>query len=318
MNCKFIKTAILATGMALTAGVAVAEDWQPAGPIKLLIAFRAGGGVDTQARLLAEELSARTGWEIIPENLPGKGGVTMANTLKDEPADGQSIGMLVTESMSYNFQAARGANVSYKDFTLIATTTGSQLALFAKSDRGWKTIGDVIEAARGGEKITVGSMSPKLADVLYLLGKANGVEFTNVMVEGGKGGLNGVVADDLDLAWGAGPQGRGVAAGDLTNLVSAETAPLMASPDTPKLEDFGVPYSYGTKFVVIAPAGLSEDARTTLANRIAEIVNDPESKLNAFVNKAFSGPEAITGADLDALIEQEYNDAAELLKASSE
>ena len=103
-------------------------------------------------------------------------------------------------------------------------------------------------------------MSPKLADAAYVIGKANGVEFTTVMVKGGKGGLNGVVADDLDVAWAAGVQTPGVKAGDLVNLVSAETSPLRISPDAPMLEQYNVPFTFGVQFMVIAPAGLDEAA----------------------------------------------------------
>ena len=49
---------ILVAAVALTAstGAMLAADWTPPGPIKLMIAFRAGGGADTQARLIAEAL----------------------------------------------------------------------------------------------------------------------------------------------------------------------------------------------------------------------------------------------------------------------
>ena len=59
--------------LALLAGPAHAE-WAPKGPIKFWIGFGAGGGTDTQARALAEELEALKGWRIIPENKAGGGG----------------------------------------------------------------------------------------------------------------------------------------------------------------------------------------------------------------------------------------------------
>ena len=64
--------------LAFSAAAAVA-DWAPPGPIKMLIAFKAGGGADTQARLIAEELEARHGWKIIPEQLTGKGGANLTS-----------------------------------------------------------------------------------------------------------------------------------------------------------------------------------------------------------------------------------------------
>ncbi len=66
----------------------------------------------------------------------------------------------------------------------------------------------------------------------------------------------------------------------------------------------------GAKFMFVAPAGLPEDARKVLTAAIVEIVSDPKTQVNAMINKAFSGVETISGADLDAFM-------ASLAKASA-
>jgi len=284
----------------------------------MMIGFKAGGGVDTQARLLAEDLIAREGWNIIPVNVAGKGGATMMTALKDEPNDGLTFGISVDETITYGSQAARNAGYGLEDFTMLSTITGSQVGLFAKSGRGWNTLADVIAAAKSGQKITVGAMTTKLADATYMIGKAAGVEFTTVMVKGGKGGLNGVLADDLDLGWGGGVQTKAVRSGDLVQVVSGEVSSLKASPDAPLLSEYGVPFTFGAKFMVMAPAGLSDAARSAIASAIAAAVNDPTSKVHGFVSKFFSGPETMTGSELDSFMAKEYKDAEALLNASAE
>ena len=70
-----IGLAIAAMGglMAMTPSSTVnAAEWKPAGPITVLIGFSAGGGTDTQARLIAAELEKRKGWKIIPQNMPAR------------------------------------------------------------------------------------------------------------------------------------------------------------------------------------------------------------------------------------------------------
>ena len=317
MKFANFKGAVAALALVALTGTAQAEDWKPSGPIKMMVAFQAGGGVDTMARLLAEELSARQGWDIIPENLPGKGGATMAAELKDEPADGLSIGVTVDEATTYGVQAIRNPGYTIEDFDYISTITGTQMGVIAKSSRGWKNLGDVIDAAKAGEKITFGAMSPMLADAIYIIGKNNGVEFTTVMVKGGKGGLNGVVADDLDVAWAAGVQTPGVKAGDIVNLVSAEASPLKISPDAPMVSDYNVPFVFGSKFIVTAPAGLPDDVKATYMAAIADILNDPESKVSAFANKAFSGPVVIQGDDLRSAVDALYESYGTLLDATA-
>lgn len=318
MKLATFKAALAGLALAVVPSAAQAEDWEPSGPIKMMIAFQAGGGVDTLGRLLAEELTARKGWEIIPENVTGKGGGTMAVALKEEPADGLSIGMTVSESPTYNAQAARNPGYGLEDFTYLSAITGSQMGIIAKADRGWTSLADVIEAAKGGEQISFGAMSQKLADGAYVIGQANGVEFTTVMVQGGKGGLNGVVADDLDIAWAAGVQTPAVMSGDVINLVSAEADALRVSPDAPLLSAFDVPFTFGVKFIVIAPAGLPDDVKQTYIAAIGDILNDPESKVTAFANRAFSGPEPIQGDDLDAFMQASFDEAGALLDASAE
>lgn len=310
--------AVAALAVTLSTVGAQAQDWEPNGPIKMMIAFRAGGGADTMGRLLAEELTARKGWEIIPENVTGKGGATMAVALKAEPSDGLAIGVTVSEATTYNVQAARNPGYAVDDFDYISTISGSQMGIIAKADRGWKTLADVIAAAKAGEDISFGAMSQKLADGAYVIGKENGVEFTTVMVKGGKGGLNGVVADDIDVAWAAGVQTPAVQSGDIVNLVSAEAGALNISPDAPLLTDFNVPFSFGVKFMVMAPAGLPDAAKDSYMSAIADVLNDPESKLTQFVTRAFSGPELIQGDDLRAFIDANYDAAGALLDASSE
>lgn len=306
-----------AIALAILAAGSAAAEWKPSGPIKILIGFRAGGGVDTSARLLAEELTARHGWKIIPENVTGKGGAIMAAKLRSEPNDGLTWGMTPTEALTYTAQALKNPGYGVNDFTYLSSITGTQMALVAKADRGWKNLGDVFKAMRGGQKISAGSMSPKLSDGLYAIGKANGVEFNTVNVKGGRGGLNGILADDLDISWVAGIQTKGVLAGDLVNLVSAETYALKASPSAPMLSEYNVPFTFGTLFLVMAPKGISRDARETIEKAVAEIVEDPNSKLNQYITKAFSGPIAITGKELDDLVMESYEDATSLIEYTS-
>ncbi|WP_421907541.1 tripartite tricarboxylate transporter substrate-binding protein [Mameliella sp.] len=318
MKFAMFKSAAAALAMITAATGAQAQDWEPQGPVKMMIAFAAGGGADTLGRLLAEEISSRYGWEIIPENVTGKGGVTMAVALKNEPADGTSVGITVSEATTYAPQTMRTPPYALEDFTFLSTLAGTQMGIIAKPSRGWKTLADVIAAAKAGERITVGAMSQQLADATYVLGKNNGVDFTTVMTGGGKASLNAVVADDVDIGWSAGAQTAAVKAGEITNLASAEIEPLLMQPDAPQVQDFNLPYDFGVKFIVVAPAGIPEEARETWQHHIAEILNDPESKLAQFTNRAFAGPVVVQGAELETLMRESYDAATRLLDASAE
>lgn len=58
---KAAATAVILASGAATNASADGHGWQPEGPINLLIAFAAGGGADTQARLIADQVQEATG-----------------------------------------------------------------------------------------------------------------------------------------------------------------------------------------------------------------------------------------------------------------
>lgn len=318
MNTVFKTLTAAALGVAMAATGALAGDWTPPGPIKLMIGFKAGGGADTQARLIAEELENRMGWKFIPEQVTGKGGLNLAAALKDAPNDGTAIGMIVTESLGYNMAASPKARMSPADFTGITTTAGFQMGVVALTSKGWTSFDQMIAAAKGGQELRFGAMSPKLGDLAYLLGKAQGVDFNIVMVKGGKGVMNGVNAGDLDVGFMAGIQAKGVAAGDLVNLASALSAPLVQTPDAPTFADLGVNFSADGQFLIVGPAGMPAEARDALAKAIGDVVSDPNTKAGGLIKKAFGGATVIQGDALSNMLQGDYDAAGDLLKAASE
>ncbi|MCP5085283.1 MAG: tripartite tricarboxylate transporter substrate-binding protein [Rhodobacteraceae bacterium] len=314
---RILKAGVAALGLAIISTGALAADWAPPGPIKMMIAFRAGGGADTQARLIAEALEAQMGWKFIPEQVTGKGGVNLLATMKDQPNDGTVIGIVVTESVGYNLAAAN-AGITPADFIGISTTAGFQMGIVSLSSKGWTTFADVVAAAKGGQEIRFGVMSPKLADLAYLLGKAQGVDFNIVSVKGGKAVMNGVNAGDLDIGFMAGIQAKGVAAGDLVNLASGLSTPLNQTPDAPTLADLGVSFNSDGYFVFVGPAGIPADARDALAQAIAGVVSDETTKAGGIIKKAFGGSATITGDALTTLMANDYSDAGALMDAAGE
>ncbi|NOR29987.1 MAG: tripartite tricarboxylate transporter substrate-binding protein [Sulfitobacter sp.] len=313
---NFMKSAAVAVAALCVSTSAYADDWAPNGPIKMMIAFAAGGGADTQARLIAEELENRHGWKIIPEQVTGKGGLNAVNALKGEPGDGTAIAMIVSETLGYNMASAKAGNPT--DVTAITTTAGTQMAIVAPTSKGWTTLGDVIEAAKGGEQIRFGVMTGMLGDLAYVTGKANGVDFNIISVRGGKAVLNGLNAGDMDVGFGAGIQAKAVAAGDLVELASARSEPLINSPDAPLLSDYGVEFVNEIAFMFAGPAGMDPAARDAIATAIAEIVTDEGGKANEFITRGFGGPLVMSGAELEAAVQKDFDSSGALIAAAAE
>ena len=314
---KIVKALVAALGLSVSASVALAQDWAPPGPVKLLIAFGAGGGADTQARLIAAALEERFGWEFVPQQVTGKGGLNMLTALSKEPADGTAIGMAVTETLGYNLLVGK-TDLKPGDFTGLSTTAGFQLAIVGQTEDGWETMHDTIKAAKGGKEIRVGVMSPRIADLVYLMEKEHGVKFNTVPYKGGKLVLDAIVAGDVDVGFVAGPQAKGVAAGDLVELASAMNVPLNLTPDAPLLSDLGVDFHATGQFVFIAPGGLAPEGQKAFGDAIEAVVTDPDQKVSQIITRVFGGPMVVKGADLDARLQSDYAASIELLKAVEE
>ncbi|WP_282182128.1 Bug family tripartite tricarboxylate transporter substrate binding protein [Aliiroseovarius marinus] len=313
---KLLKSAVVAASILGSSTAAFASDWTPPGPIKMIIAFAAGGGADTQARLIAEEIEARHGWKVIPEQVTGKGGLNAVNALKGAPADGTTIAMIVSETLGYNMAAAKAGVPT--DVTPITTTAGTQMGIVALASKGWKTLGDVIEAAKGGQDIRFGVMTGMLGDIAYITGKENGVDFNIISVRGGKAVMNGLNAGDMDVGFGAGIQAKAVAAGDMVELASARSEPLINSPDAPLLSDYGVEFVSEISFLFAGPANMDPAARDAIAAAIGDVVTTEGGKANEFITKGFGGPVIISGTELEEAVQKDFDSSGALIAAAAE
>ena len=282
-----------------------------------MIAFKAGGGSDTQARMIASGLEKNRGWKIIPSNVTGKGGVVLAKKMKNHPNDGLTIGIAVTETFGYNMMASKKPGYSDKDFDYITTTSGSQMGLVMKASSGFKTWDDVVKAGKSGKVFRFAAMSQKLADVAFLLQRKFGIKLNVINVRGGRGVMNGINAGDVDMGFGAGIQAKQVKAGTMVNLLSGEPNRLGVSPNAPTLKEVGIPYAIGARFIFFAPRGIPGAARTAYAKAIGDMVKDKSTPVGNFIAKRYGGALVSSGKVLDDFMNQEKVIAKELMSLTN-
>jgi tripartite-type tricarboxylate transporter receptor subunit TctC len=297
---------------ALAAGPAHAE-WKPDGPIKFWIGFGAGGGTDTQARTLAEELEQLKGWRIIPENKAGGGGTVMAAQLKNAPADGQTVGLAI--NTTFDFATLKNDTLSIDDFTFITMTAGSQTGILARADSGWKTLEDMAAAARSGTRIVWSNWGDLVQAGSELVAGKLGIEVNHLRMKGGKATLNALVAKDANVAWGGGVQRGLVAAGEVVILASAEDEPLVQAPNGKTLKDYGIDHYLGFQFLLAGPKGMDPAARDAMIAAIHEVLSNPESKTRQFIAKQYPpGPVLLAGDALTARLKANLEANKKLLE----
>ena len=297
--------------LALMAAPAQAE-WAPKGPIKFWIGFGAGGGTDTQARALAEELEALKGWRIVPENKAGGGGRVMAAQLKDAPADGQTVGLAINST--FDFPA--GKNINIDDFTHLTMTAGSQMAILARTDSGWKTLEDMVKAAKSGTKIVWANWGDQVQAGAAVVAKQNGITVNHLRGKGGKSAVNALVAKDANVGWGGGVQRPLVAAGELVILASAEPSRLVQAPNVPTLIEKGIMKTgLGFQFVLVGPKGMDPAAAKAITDAVHMVLKNPESKTAKFITKQYPpGPLFMSGDKLTAQLKTNLAANKELIK----
>ena len=87
----FTRRTLLASAASMAAAPAFAQSGYPDHPIRILVGYAAGGGVDIVARLLAEPLRAELGQTVIVENRTGASAMIASNAVAKAAPDGYTI-----------------------------------------------------------------------------------------------------------------------------------------------------------------------------------------------------------------------------------
>ena len=88
----------VAGGLLAACGMltAHAQTW-PSKPLRIVVPYPAGGGIDVMSRLVGQQLSQRLGQAVVIDNRPGAGTVLAAEIVAKAPADGYTL-MVTTDS----------------------------------------------------------------------------------------------------------------------------------------------------------------------------------------------------------------------------
>jgi tripartite-type tricarboxylate transporter receptor subunit TctC len=129
------RRAILVAGAALLAGRTVrAQPAYPARPIRMLVGFSAGGGVDAMARMLAPRLSALLGQQVVVENRAGATGLIAADATAKAAPDGYTMMLADSSLLIAQHLQARMSFDPLRSFTPVANVFMMPLAIVVAND----------------------------------------------------------------------------------------------------------------------------------------------------------------------------------------
>lgn len=311
----FMKPLMVAAALCAAPVVALTENWTPPGAITMYIGFSAGGGADTQARLIAQGIEEKYGWSVIPQQTTGNSGLNLAQELRDAPKDGTAIGMVVSETLTFSALLAGDPDLQLENYTSLATTVAFQLGLVAMKGGAFDSWEKVEAAAESGTPIRFAVASDRQGDMAWHLGQKSGIDFNIVSVKGGAGVMNGLRGGDVDIGWVAGAQAKPVQQGEMVNIARGIETPLADSPDAPSIPELGSDYYLDGYFMFIAPGGLDSAARQALGAAIKGVLEDRTTEANTLVTKSFGGPDVLIGEELDAYMQKSKADAGALLQS---
>jgi tripartite-type tricarboxylate transporter receptor subunit TctC len=256
---------------------AAAQNW-PDKPVRMIVAFGAGGTLDTLARIVSQKPSDMWGQQVVVENRPGAGGNIGAAQASQAAPDGytlhfgaQSLAVNVTIQPHKGFDPVR-------DFEPIVFAGTAQDVLLVPPQFPAKTVPELIDIAkqRPGE-LNYASAGPgtsgHLATVLF--SELTGVRLQHVPYNSPSQGVMDIMSGRISV-WIV------TLGGHLGNITSGKVRALAVSgerraeqlPDVPTFKEIGVPFVAETSWYgIFAPKGtprtivdkINRDVNTVLA-----------------------------------------------------
>ncbi len=299
------------------AGLAVAQSY-PAKPVRMLVAFPAGGSADIVARVLAQKLSESVGQNFFVDNRPGAGGNLAFEALAKADPDGYTI-LNSTPGIVINPSLYRKVNFKMEDFVAISHVGEAPLLIMAHPSVPANSIPELVKLAKAKPGIIRyasagnGSTSHLASEVFRMMA---GIDIQHVPYKGGGPAFQDVIGGQVEM----------------TSLPIAESLPYVRAkrvkalgqtgakrssmaPDLPTLDESGIKgYAVTTWYVVFAPARLPRELVTRLHAEIDKVLKQPETqeKLRGVgVDIIGSSPEQAA-----AFVKSESEKWARLIKAS--
>lgn len=273
--------ALLLSPAVLPVTAAFAEPNIPAGTIRIIAPFVAGGAADVLARAIATRLGAKYGQAVVVENKPGMGGNLGAQVVATSKPDGSTL-LLGTIGIHAAYSVY--SKLPYdpaKDLQPVVVLGGVPCVVAVHPSRPIHSLAELLAYAKQNPgKLNFGSAGNGSSTHMVgeLFEQATGVKLTHVPYKGSAAAMNDLLGGQIDMMFElittAGPI---VQAGKIRGLAvtSKERSPVL--PDIPTVSELAVPGFDGTGwFTVATGAGVPKETVNQLNKDINEILHLPE------------------------------------------
>ena len=251
---------MVALAVSVSVSAQASEQAYPAKPIKFIVPVTAGGGVDTAARLIANQLKDSLGQPVIVENKPGAGGTIGLRQLATSTPDGYTLAF-VPNSFTINHSLMSG--LPYDTFTSFAPViqiAKAPVFVAARAGLPASSLQEVVRAAQQNPH-ALSYAACDTGSALHLsaeyMKQATGAEINHIPFKGCADSVPNVLGGQVDLLFISYSNIQGhLASGKLKPLAVAAPQRVGYAPDIPTGAEQGVPgFEMEVWYGVLAPAG---------------------------------------------------------------
>jgi tripartite-type tricarboxylate transporter receptor subunit TctC len=302
------RRALLASLAAPLAAPALAQAPWPARPIRLLVGYSPGGGVDVTARRIAQKLSAQLGQPVVVDNKPGGTGAVAAAEAARAAADGYT---LFAMDNSYATLPLRFSNLAFNHvaaFQPITVTAFAPLFLGVARNASYVDLSALIAAAKAQpEKIAYGTGGngsvPHFATLAFE--RAAGVQLFHVPFRGANEAVLAVLSGTVQMTIiSIGSALGSLQSGDLRPLAISGQQRVPALPNAPTFTEAGLPgYAVSAWFGLAAPQGTPDAIVDRLYQGVRTALAD--SDMRQFLDQLGAVPGGMPPAEFVSLIAEE-------------
>lgn len=278
----------------------------PNQPIKFIVQYAAGGGVDVTARLVAKYAEKYLGQSIVVENVTGGSGIVGQTALANADPDGYTIGMIFANT-AVDVKLTDGVTYTLDSFDPVCQVNFDPAFLVARTGSAQDVdLDTLVEMTKADQQtMAIGALWQAFDFVKMTLEADYDAVFTRVAYDGGAGALTSVVAGDADVAmvfpneWMSYYQ-----SGELKGVAVSAPERLKAFPDVPTFKELGYDSieSFGVRRVIVAPAGTDPAILAKLEDAFLKALADPEliAEFEALGMSVVPAPAEQAFADLKA------------------
>jgi tripartite-type tricarboxylate transporter receptor subunit TctC len=255
----------------------------PTAPVRIIVPFPAGGGVDSLGRLTAQRLSESLGKTFVVENRGGANGMIGSEVVAKSAKDGYTLMVNGANFVTSPILYKKSPYDPVRDFEAISLIAFGPNVLVAHPSLPARSVNELIALAKAkpGQIGFAGSGSgstPHLAGELFNM--MAGVKMEHIPYRGSGPAMIGLIGGEAMImflpAINAGPH---IKTGRLRALAVTSRGRLQAMPDLPTVAEAGLKgYESSQWYGLFAPAGTAPDILNLLNTQIAKIMHSADIK----------------------------------------